>query len=237
MLAKEKFGESIVVNGNDDFKRLAVEIAVEKNIAVKFTDPTLENKRLELITQRQNQAQQRKFTPKEIEINLKTPPPPAPNQEVVEQRAIGEHLELYKSNLVKQLIENEGKRPDPAQGGFIGRIAAKMQAEKWDKLYTEIEQKIKDRRTLLNSDDSKAKHFRNEAFKEANSDYVSKWNNWNNEKDAAQKQKRELDEKSANERKGRESGASDMANKLRQQMEEKTNKTKDKDQSQDLDIS
>ena len=53
LLAREKFGESIVVNGNDDFKQLAVEIAAEKNIAVKFADPALEKRRQELIKQRQ----------------------------------------------------------------------------------------------------------------------------------------------------------------------------------------
>lgn len=236
MLAKEKFGESIVVNGNDDFKRLAVEIAVEKNIAVKFTDPALENRRLELIKQCQQQAQVRKYTSKEIEVILSSPQPPAPNQEAVEQKAIAEELQRYKSHLVKQHVEQHGERPDATQGGFRIPIISKMQTDRWDKQYEEIEQKIKDRREHLNSDDPKAKQFRNEAWQKASTNYDRAWNEWNNEKHSAQKQKWELDEKTANERKGRESGASDMTVKLRQQMEEKTNKTKDKDQSHDLDF-
>ena len=34
-------------------------------------------------------------------------------------------------------------------GGLIGRIAAKLQAEKWDKHREEVEQKVKDRRELF----------------------------------------------------------------------------------------
>lgn len=52
-LAQKKFGKEITLTGSDDFKRLAVETAVERGIAVKFTDPTWEAYRHSLELQRQ----------------------------------------------------------------------------------------------------------------------------------------------------------------------------------------
>lgn len=59
-LAQKKFGKEITLTGSDDFKRLAVETAVERGIAVKFADPTWEAYRHQLTQQRQaSEAAQR----------------------------------------------------------------------------------------------------------------------------------------------------------------------------------
>lgn len=42
MLAKAKFGNKLTLTGSDEFKRQAVQIAVEKGLGVNFTDPTLQ---------------------------------------------------------------------------------------------------------------------------------------------------------------------------------------------------
>lgn len=232
LLAREKFGESIVVNGNDDFKRLAVEIAVEKNIAVKFADPALETRRLELIKQRQKAP----FTPKEIELILSRPQPVAPNQEVVEQKAIAEHLERYRSNLVKRLIEAHGERPDPSQGGFIGRIAAKLQAEKWDKHREEVEQKVQDRRELLNSEDPKAVEFRGNAWKQACAEYERTYQVWNGDWHSALEQKMALEQKTSQERQSREAEAKVLAAKMSQKVDGQAPSRNGKDRSNDIEI-
>ncbi|HMY90776.1 MAG TPA: relaxase/mobilization nuclease domain-containing protein [Nitrosomonas sp.] len=228
LLAREKFGESIVVNGNDDFKRLALELAVEKNIAVKFTDPALENRRLELIKQRQKAP----FTPKEIEAILGKPQPSVPNREVVEQKAISEHLEAYRSNLIKRLIEAHGERPDSSQGGFIGRIATKRQAEKWDKHFGEIEQKIKDRRELLNSAEPKAVQFKADAWQKAYSDYERACD----ERQSAWEQAWAQEQKATQERQNREAEAKVLAAKMSQKVGGQAPSRTGKDRSNDIEI-
>lgn len=232
LLAREKFGESIVVNGNDDFKQLAVEIAAEKNIAVKFADPALEKRRQELIKQRQKAP----FTPREIEAILSRPQPVAPNQEVVEQRAISEHLDGYRSNLVKRLIEAHGERPDPSLGGLIGRIAAKLQAEKWDKHREEVEQKVKDRRELLNSEDPKAVEFRGNAWKKACTEYERTYQVWNGDWHSALEQKMALEQKTSQERQNRETEAKALAAKMSQKVDGQVPTQPGKDRSNDIEI-
>lgn len=149
---------------------------------------------------------------------------------------ISEHLERYRSNLVKRLIEAHGERPDPSHGGFIGRIAAKLQAEKWDKHREEVEQKVKDRRELLNSEDPKAVEFRVNAWKQASAEYERTYEVWNDDWHSALEQKMALEQKTSQERQSREAEAKVLAAKMSQKVDGQAPSRTGKDRSNDIEI-
>lgn len=55
LMAKYRYGQNLTVNGNDEYKRKIVNIVVEKNIDVNFSDPDLEKYKNELLGDKNEQ--------------------------------------------------------------------------------------------------------------------------------------------------------------------------------------
>ncbi len=52
LLAREKFGPTLMLNGSPEFQKLAVEIAVAQGIPINFADPLLESERVRLTAEK-----------------------------------------------------------------------------------------------------------------------------------------------------------------------------------------
>lgn len=55
LMAKYRYGQNLIVNGNGEFKRKIVNIVVEKNIDINFSDPDLEKYKNELLGDKNEQ--------------------------------------------------------------------------------------------------------------------------------------------------------------------------------------
>lgn len=52
LLAKEKFGDKLVINGSNEFKQRVVAVVIKNKIQVRFADPVLENMHQEALVER-----------------------------------------------------------------------------------------------------------------------------------------------------------------------------------------
>lgn len=80
-LAQAKFGDKLSINGSAEFCKQAVELAVEKNLRVSFTDPALEAYKQRLIGERQMALQAKaasKPQPRPARAAKPTPDAPRP---------------------------------------------------------------------------------------------------------------------------------------------------------------
>lgn len=90
-LAQAKFGDKLSINGSAEFQRRAVEIAVEKNIRVSFTDPALEIYKQQLLGERKAAMQAKiiqKPQPTKARADKVTPAQAAPAVEVKQPVAV-----------------------------------------------------------------------------------------------------------------------------------------------------
>lgn len=80
-LAQAKFGDKLSINGSAEFRKQAVELAVEKNLRVSFTDPALEAYKQRLIGERQMALQAKAASkPQPQPARAAKPTPDAPRQ-------------------------------------------------------------------------------------------------------------------------------------------------------------
>lgn len=82
-LAQAKFGDKLSINGSAEFRQQAVELAVEKNLRVSFTDPALEAYKQRLIGERQMALQAKAANkPQPQPARAAKPTPDAPRQAI-----------------------------------------------------------------------------------------------------------------------------------------------------------
>jgi hypothetical protein len=205
LLAREKFGQTLDVKGNQEFK--VQPVSLEKP--------------------------QRLMTEQEIKVVLSEPKPPEPNQELVEINAVNLHAKTYKQQLQDKYLAEHGQRPDPDQGGFIARFTAKQKAEQWDKGFSALDAQVQRRVELLNSDDPKAVEFRTRAWDTAVNSYSEKMTTWQANRNAAvaqQEASKPSTETEKAQREKRELEARRLAERQRENSEkQRENKGKDLD--------
>jgi len=100
-VAQQKFGNTLTLTGNDEFKRRAVAAAVENNMFVKFADPALESMRLKLSDQKrqtEREAQSRAVERQRVETTRVSQVEPQPQPPASTQKA---HVEKIVPPLQK----------------------------------------------------------------------------------------------------------------------------------------
>lgn len=73
MLAQKRFGSTLELNGPDEFKRFAVQTAVDRNIRVTFTDPKMEAYRVQLAEEKAREREQAKERSRRVDTVENTP--------------------------------------------------------------------------------------------------------------------------------------------------------------------
>ncbi|MDD5470500.1 MAG: Ti-type conjugative transfer relaxase TraA [Sideroxydans sp.] len=127
----------------------------------------------------------RQMTAEEQRQALSKPKPQAPNRELTETRAIGEHAKAYRADLQTRFKDQHGERPDPREGNFIARFGATARAEKWDREHGEIDTAVKARTEFLRSDDPRAVNFRESAWERAEQKHETEHSAWASDRWAA----------------------------------------------------
>jgi hypothetical protein len=237
LLAREKFGQTLDVKGDQEFKDFMLSLAVDNKLDVKFSDPAMEARRQEAMKPKVQpvalEKPQRLMTDQEIKLALSEPRPTEPNQELVEINAINAHAKAYKQQLQDKYLVEHGQRPDPEQGGFIARFTAKHKAEQWDKGFAALDDQVQRRVELLNSADPKAIEFRAKAWDAAVNSYSEKMTTWQANRSAAVAQQaasKPSAETEKAQREKRELEARRLAERQRENSEkQRENKGKDLD--------
>ncbi|HBB7710868.1 TPA: relaxase/mobilization nuclease domain-containing protein [Escherichia coli] len=211
LLAREKFGGTALnITGPDEFRQRVVAVAIERGLDVKFSDPELEQQRVEGVRARQEVRQRPDWTKhrgtvasdgrgpqrppeaaqepprmsaEEATAALARPEPRLPNRELVELDAITAHGEAYRRLLDRAFRDQHGERPDPAQAsGPVSRFMAKARAEQWDRDHAKIDQQVQERITHLRGDAPDAREFREQAWQQAESDHRQQHEAWSRDR-------------------------------------------------------
>ena len=105
----QKFGSHLKLNGTDDFKRRAVEVAVESGLKIEFINPELEQYRQHLVTQKVTTTP----TYKEQE-QMKSPAPSSTSTSAADRLKQWEQTEAANVARRQQEAEERARRQAPA---------------------------------------------------------------------------------------------------------------------------